>query len=179
MIYKFNKFNKFNENNISSDVNDIMEALYDRWDFDRHADNWSDDDYIDFVDEVMDCSKADYEDALNRLEKMINNVDYYANEGILYLQLNDDRMTNKLDIPDDVDDDYLSDTISIYVKDASDTFYQETGVKIHLFGRSDRHVCIENTFENLLKYNELREKALRMEKNVIENVDDDLKQYTK
>lgn len=41
------------------------------------------------------------------------------------------------------------------VNDAASEFEYITGVELYFLGRSGRHVCVENTYENALKYNEL------------------------
>jgi len=53
------------------------------------------------------------------------------------------------------------------VEDACKQFEKETGVEVFMEGRSGRHVCVKDTPENSRKLTYLRNKALRLEREVV------------
>ena len=46
-------------------------------------------------------------------------------------------------------------TTQMYLDQAVEKFEKKTGIDIWLEGRSGRHVCIENTLKNAIKYDDL------------------------
>jgi hypothetical protein len=50
-----------------------------------------------------------------------------------------------------------------------ENFAQASGVRVNIYGRGGRHVCVDDTLENRDRYEELRELALLLEKEVIAN----------
>jgi hypothetical protein len=93
---------------------------------------------------------------------------YYCEEDHeFYLELHDHRTARKLDNQYV----YWNDApffIGDLVETACKEFQTETGVEVYMLGRMGRHVCVKNTIENRLRYDELREIALRWELWVID-----------
>ena len=46
----------------------------------------------------------------------------------------------------------------------------EAGVKVYVLGRSGRHICIDNTFENLEKYASIKELQAKYEQELIDKI---------
>jgi hypothetical protein len=97
---------------------------------------------------------------------------YYDNNKS-YLELHANHTVWKLD-NEHTDDDLYCWTVEAAVE----RFEDETGVPLFMLGRSGRHICVEDTAENSRKYQYLRNKALKLEKEVVDtfnnyNPDDD------
>lgn len=54
-----------------------------------------------------------------------------------------------------------------YVNAAAEEFEQETGTPLYFLGRSGRHVCVENTYENAIRYDELCAVQNRLEDEMV------------
>lgn len=66
---------------------------------------------------------------------------------------------------------------SAQVEDALSRFEEETGTKAYCLGRSGRHVCVENTYANASRLDELREKQHTIENNMVEFINSHYKDY--
>ena len=53
------------------------------------------------------------------------------------------------------------------VEQAKEEFLSKTGTEIYQLGRSGRHICVEDTIDNLLNSKQLYETALQLEKDII------------
>lgn len=118
--------------------------------------------YEEVVDTYDDrITKKDY----NKVIKTINNLPdlkFYMIDGIAYLQLSDNHTLFKIDSGiDDV-------SYNLLIEDAAEAFESKTGVKIFGLGRSGRHICVENTPENILRYKELCDIQSELEQKVID-----------
>ncbi len=78
------------------------------------------------------------------------------------LQLHDHHTVWKLDNDKKTDEDFYS-----LVESAKIQFEMETGVDLLFEGRSGRHICVDDTPENSRHFQYLQNKALKLEKWVI------------
>ncbi len=136
--------------------------------------------YEEIVDTYDDrITKKDY----NKVIKTINNLPdlkFYMSDGIAYLQLSDEHTLFRIDSGiDDV-------SYNLLIEDAAEAFESKTGVKIFGLGRSGRHICVKNTPENILRYEELCDIQSELEQKVIDiannyksdDLDESLKEST-
>lgn len=88
----------------------------------------------------------------------------YSTRAGTYLELHANRTVWKLEkgISDDL---YVN-----LVHEKVLKFEKETGVDIYLLGRSGRHVCVELNATNLERYTQLKEKALELEEELINEI---------
>ena len=126
--------------------------------------------YEDVVEEYdAYCSKSEYQQIVDDLSNVVDECEYYGEDNRSYLQLHDNHTLNQINIPDT--DTYTDKEIDeIYYQLVSSKvaeFEEETGLDLYLLGRSGRHVCVEDTADNVLMYPELRDLAERLEAEVI------------
>jgi hypothetical protein len=86
------------------------------------------------------------------------------NHNEYYLELHANHTLFEID-----DDDFDWDLYNFIVEQAVEDFVQESGVEVSIQGRGGRHVCVDDTLENRDRYEELKELALRLEKQVVVN----------
>jgi hypothetical protein len=86
----------------------------------------------------------------------------------VYLELHAHSTERRLDNPRiETNDDY-DDLWGMIVRDACVDFQERTGVEVYLLGRSNRHVCVEDSPENSRRYQYLRRIALELEQVAID-----------
>ena len=88
----------------------------------------------------------------------------YRRDGYTYLQLSD--RPTILELKRDISPDEYSSL----VEEACDKFKAQTGVEVYCEGRSGRHICVDYTYDNALRYNELCQIQTSLEKWVIDTV---------
>ena len=124
--------------------------------------------YNDVVEEYYgSLTKEEYNKAIEIANK-IKDIPTYNGA----LELSDNHTLYELKSLDDAYDSYSEDvyyTYSQFVEDAVRTFEEDTGVKLYGEGRSGRHIVVDDTIENRIKYDELKEKQAELEKWVINN----------
>lgn len=124
--------------------------------------------YDEVINEYDDrVSKAAYNDACRRLGEGLMHVEYYDG----YIQLMDDPTWNKINIPEDVvrqfGDEAVYEIYQLKVDWAIDKFEAKSGTNVELLGRSGRHVCVNDTVENVLRYVDLKMLVKQLENSVI------------
>lgn len=157
-------YDEFEEN--LTEANNHSEYRYETENIDADAFAYiydSDPTYQEVIDNYdQNFSKSDYNEIIN----LINNYDpdYYYDHG-QYLELSDNRTMYKVldnyEICDEngeptgeFDEDWYWEDVGEFIKQFND--YMDTDVQLH--GRSGRHVCISETPENQLRYNEIKNK---------------------
>ena len=126
--------------------------------------------YEDVVEEYdVYCSKDEYRNIVNELSNVVDECEYYGENNHSYLQLHDNHTLNQINVPDtSMYTDAEIDEIYYQLVDSKIAeFEEETGLELYLLGRSGRHVCVEDTADNVLMYSELRDLAERLEAEVI------------
>ena len=99
-------------------------------------------------------------DAIGKVFILINNLDYYDG----YIELNDNRTLWEINKELDMDD------YSIYVESAVKEFENMTGVTLYLLGRGSRHICVENTYKNAERFEELCNIQHKLETKLINTI---------
>ena len=111
--------------------------------------------YNDVVEEYYgSLTKEEYNKAIEIANK-IKDIPTYNGA----LELSDNHTLYELKSLDDAYDSYSEDvyyTYSQFVEDAVRTFEEDTGVKLYGEGRSGRHIVVDDTIENRIKYDELK-----------------------
>lgn len=113
-----------------------------------------DSEFYDVLDEDV------YIEACNKLIDLLCDVEYYDG----YIQLSDNRTINKIhaNISNDMYDMELESVIK--------EFENMNNVEVYLLGRSYRHVCVEDEFDNVYRYADLVKKAERAEEEFINRI---------
>ena len=152
---------------LNSDEKDYLEEYI----FDEYIRNDYFPTYDDVNDEVMDVSQDDYDFAVKTVGEVIDNIDLDKNNYDGYIQLHDNYTVSKLDNPNKSDEEF-----SFFVDKSADKFKSITGEDLYFLGRSGRHVCVELTYNNAKNYDYLRDTALDLEQQVVDEFNSDVSQ---
>ena len=124
-----------------------------------------------YVDEVLDAAVDEDEVrfVLMKTAELSDHIEYYYDRESRedYIELSCNHTMYSLNSSDEWDAHYDNFYLSL-VDTACDSFEDLTGVTCYLLGRSSRHVCVEDTFENALNYEKLCDVAHDLECEVIE-----------
>ncbi len=134
------------------EVQDIEFPEYDDWD----------EDYLEY----LGCTKEHYQEAIDFIKDIASRIVHYDG----YLQLSDNRTWWKIETPDDVYSEGLYDYFNSEVEDAVIEFEARTGADLYGLGRSGRHICVEDTWDNFCNYDYLVDVAEQLENDVVEQV---------
>ena len=131
------------------------------------------------VQEFFECSydgskvtRKQYNKAVKEVNELLENTEYYcADGGKVFIQLSANWTLHNL--PDSakyIDDDIFSNIYDNLVRIACQKFYVEAGIRLYCLGRSGRHICVEDTVENAIKYKKLQRIQAKLEKEVIDRL---------
>lgn len=129
-------------------IDEILETIEDYYDADG-------DNYNEFIDDVLDnYPPYDFDDSDVRQIyddfAMARPVEYYSDGGETYLELSNDRIL--LEIDADIDNETYWNIADEFI----DRFEAEYGVSdVGYVGRSGRHVVCPDTWENVVRYDDL------------------------
>lgn len=116
-------------------------------------------------------TRKQYEKACRELEEIFNVIVYYVYDGKGYIELSDNHTLWNFDFElDKSESEIFEITYCNEVNKAAEIFEQETGIELFYLGRSGRHVCIIDNFENARLYASIREIQKRLESEVIRNI---------
>ena len=153
---------------------DALEELYNEDFFDvrldRHGEVIDVDYDTDNLDEDFVAEFPDIISAINDFADKLKKVKFYDHDRWgrnILIELSDNPTMFSIEKP--IDDYVYEDYLSLAIED----FEEETGVEVFLEGRSGRHVCVKDTFDNVFNYDYLKDVQQRIEKNFI----DDLNSY--
>lgn len=128
------------------------------------------DDLRDWYDGNL--TEETYNKVVEIVKSAIETTTYYNDsEGSgTYIELNDNHTMWDIKVPDDAgtNADFFGETYSMLVQEAAKQFKEETGEELKLLGRMGRHACVNNTFLNAYKYNDLKQVQEKLEKQVIQ-----------
>lgn len=141
------KSHHLKESNYTDDIDDLGSYMYDPTDYSIPS-------YDEIKNEYSDnITKSQY----NKLHNKI--LDFYKlprYEG--ELQLSDEPVLSSREFNDIGLNDYdASNLYTQLVDDAGDEFKEQTGVELHLLGRSGRHACVDDTYSNASRFTELQQ----------------------
>lgn len=108
------------------------------------------------------------------VKNLIESIKYYNSEGTILIELSDNRTMQEI-TNDNIEAEEYWTVANLYLE----TFEMETGVEVYTEGRSSRHICVANTFENAKRYKELQQKQQELEQqfiNEINNTETDLEE---
>lgn len=144
------------------------------------------DDYeLDSLEDVQysydeDITKETYNKVSSTVKKIIDNAKYYNNSDSprdeISIELNDNHTLYNIDIPEGFESDsFYENTYVMLVNEAVSSFKEKTGIELKLLGRSGRHACVDNTFENACRYDELKSVQEELEKDLIQKCEEYMK----
>lgn len=133
-------------NNLSGDLYEIVKYMYDESEQDL--------DYIPELEDIQDtinedCNEDMYNKAVDIVRNIIENITYYEYDYKKYIQLSDNHTMYELNDDVEMTADQYSSLVDIFLQQLQD----EINIDIYALGRSGRHICIDNTFDNALNYN--------------------------
>lgn len=162
----FSVLKEFDEVEEYSD--DLMRYIYDETTYDVDRDgsisniNFPEYDY--FNDYIMDVDKKSFDEAVEKLKNVLNDVKLYndSDGSGIYLELSDNHTMYDLDDNGKSEEEWYS-----IVKSKEVEFENETDVSLKFLGRSARHVCVDLNLKNIINYNKLKEVQERLEKEAV------------
>lgn len=151
----------------SQDDRYLFQFIYD------YYKNWEEfptyEEVLDEYDESV--GRRSYKDATDRVSNGLAYISFYSYDGVEYIQLMHDPVLSWIRIPEEAASRLGEEAIEhIYlerVERAKEEFLSKTGTEIYQLGRSGRHICVEDTIDNLLNSKQLYETAVQLEKDVI------------
>lgn len=147
---------------------DLLDYMYNQSEFDSDGVTYIPD-YDDITYDYDDTiTEDDYKQCYNYIKDLTDLIKYYEFEGITYIQLSDNRTLNEITV-DNLDVDYYTAIVEEYLG----KFEQETGVEVYQAGRMGRHIVVDNTLDNAKRYEELQDKLLELEKDMINFINGD------
>lgn len=122
--------------------------------------------YNEVNDYIASVTKKEYNTLYKMVEKACrvheeHSYAYDYNDD--YIELNDNHTIWELHSDTLTDEDWWS-----IVDSKVAAFKGETGVDLYLVGRSGRHACVDNTFYNAMRFEELQAVQERLEREAIE-----------
>lgn len=152
-------------NDLSDEVYEIAEYMYDESEQDL--------DYIPDIEDIQDtineeCDEDMYNKAVNIVKNMIESIEYYEDTRNKYIQLSDNRTMYELNSDVEITFDQYSSLVETFLQRLQD----EINVTVYALGRSGRHICIDNTFDNALNYNKYVEAQSKYEQEMINYINE-------
>ena len=149
-------------------VNDAEEYI-----FDDYKEYGEFPEYDSFTYSVMDISKPDFNKAVKNVSKVVDTIKnhIYNVDGTEMLELHAHYTAYRLGDNGKDDQDWYN-----IVKTAMDSFEENTGVTLYAEGRMGRHMCVDYTYENAKRYDELVQVCEDLENQAVERfnaVDDE------
>ena len=125
-------------------------------------------DYIPEIEDIQDrvnedCDENMYNKAVDIVRNIIENITYYEYDYKKYIQLSDNHTMYELNDDVEMTADQYSSLVDIFLQQLQD----EINIDIYALGRSGRHICIDNTFDNALNYNEYVQAQRKYEQEMI------------
>lgn len=100
------------------------------------------------------------------------NIDLYrVFNGDYYIELHSNRTLWK------IESNITNDEYNMLVGVKIHEFEEITGVEVYTLGRSGRHICIDLSAENILRYDELKDIALELEQELIREINNNKDNY--
>ena len=128
--------------------------------------------YFDYMEEDWDKefdTHQEFADYAEEVYELIHDIKFYQN----MIELSADRIDfETIDVTKLTSEQRndLECTTQMYLDDVCKKFEKKTGIDIWLEGRSGRHVCVENTLKNAIRYDELCDLQKELKNEYIEKV---------
>lgn len=128
--------------------------------------------YFDYMEDDWDeefDTNQEFADYAEEVYELMHDINFYQN----MIELSADRIDfETIDVTKLTSEQRndLETTTQMYLDDACKKFEKKTGIDIWLEGRSGRHVCVENTLKNAIRYDELCDLQKELKNEYIEKV---------
>lgn len=166
-------------NDVSNEVWEIAKDLYDNDEIDCDVNRYGqvedvsfDMEYDEYNEYYQDCNEADFEKAKEYLKQLLIDTKYYT-DFKRYLELSDNHTFWDIEVPEGKQLNYDDDYGFVYDQ-ALSGLSKEIGTDVYGLGRSGRHICVDDTFENLTKLNEFKVAQAEWEKWFIDAIETQL-----
>lgn len=145
---------------LSNELYEIVEYMYNESEQDL--------DYIPEIEDIQDsvnedCDENMYNKAVDIVRNIIENITYYEYDYKKYIQLSDNHTMYELNDDVEMTADEYSSLVDTFLQQLQD----EINTDIYALGRSGRHICIDNTFNNALNYNKYVQAQHKYEQEMI------------
>lgn len=160
-------------------VNEVARNLFDGGDIDytierdgsANIDTWNLPDVDDYEYSYGTVDKETLDKAIEILTKLISSVKFYVGDNGARLELNDNHTLWDINAPDGYEGEFDIENYQYLVDQALDDFVEITGVEAYQDGRMGRHIVVDVTFDNMLRFDELKEVQEKLEADVIEKAE--------
>lgn len=177
-ITESKKITESEDNKVTDPNHDVKEYVYDNEDIDDLDIDTIKEDIEDYLGEEVVSDKLAQE-ILNTMNNIKNTVKYYTPyNGEKLIELNANHTILDLDVPDTLTDEQFSEATDEYwyqARTAMEDLEIELGQDVYGEGRMGRHICVKNTYDNAINYEKLVSKQKEAEKNLINNINDYMK----
>lgn len=160
-------------------VNEVARNLFDGGDIDytierdgsANIDTWNLPDVDNYEYNYGTVDKETLDRAIELLTKLISSVKFYVGDNGASLELNDNHTLWDINAPDGYEGEFDYDYYQYLVDQALDDFEERTGVEAHQEGRMGRHIVVDITFDNMIRFDELKAIQEELEADVIEKAE--------
>lgn len=160
-------------------VNEVARNLFDggyidytiERDGSANIDTWNLPDVDDYEYSYGTVDKETLDKAIELLTKLISSVKFYVGDNGASLELNDNHTLWDINAPDGYEGEFDIENYQYLVDQALDDFVEITGVEAYQDGRMGRHIVVDVTFDNMLRFDELKEVQEKLEADVIEKAE--------
>lgn len=160
-------------------VNEVARNLFDGGDIDytierdgsANIDTWNLPDVDSYEYSYGTVNKETLDKAIELLTKLISSVKFYVGDNGASLELNDNHTLWDINAPDEYKGEFDYDYYQYLVEQALDDFKERTGVEAHQDGRMGRHIVVDITFDNMIRFDELKAIQEELEADVIEKAE--------
>lgn len=154
------------------DTNDLSDEVYEIAEY-MYNESEQDLDYIPDIEDIQDtineeCNEDMYNKAVNIVKNIIESIEYYEDTRNKYIQLSDNHTMYELNSDVEITFDQYSSLVETFLQ----RLQEEINVTVYALGRSGRHICIENTFDNALNYNKYVEAQSKYEQEMINYINE-------
>lgn len=168
------------DSDVSNEVWEIAKDLYDNDEIDCDVNRYGqvedvsfNMEYDEYNEYYQDCNEADFEKAKEYLKQLLIDTKYYTDYK-RYLELSDNHTFWDIEVPEGKQLNY-DDEYGFVYDQALSGLSKEIGTDVYGLGRSGRHICVDDTFENLTKLNDFKVAQAKWEKWFIDAIETQLK----
>ena len=155
-------------NSFTPEELDFLDFLYDYDFFDIRIDRngnvknvyYDKDEILEKYFDEEQVAHIDF-DCVDRFAELLKTIKFYDG----YIELNDEHTLWKINTENITEDEYAN-----LVDSYAGYFKYDTGCDLYFLGRSGRHVCVDDTFDNIVNYDFLRNTQMNLEQDMIDEI---------
>lgn len=148
-------------------ISNLMSMCYNEY---KNSDYTPSKEDLEVYDDLSDDEYKDAIEELNKLNKLPRYNDMLELSDRRTLNTLGDKVEAKFGDLSDADTQLATDIYDKHLTTALDSFKENTGVECYTEGRMGRHICVEDTYENAIRFEELQNVQKEMEDTLIDEV---------